>query len=558
MLDRFLVRHLETLLSIPGSKLYRKFERATRDVPEAQQSTLNDILKYAGDSVFGREHGFGTIRSYDDFRNQVPIRDYEGHRPYVDRHTKGEQNVLFPGKPLMYNRSSGTTTIPKLIPVTPYNFQKTIKDRSKLWLYGVMRHYPGIYDAKAFSVVSPAVEGYTEDGTPFGSLSGLIHQNIPEFMKLTHASPYSAMLIKNYEAKTYTTLRFGLASDVSLILTGNPATVLNLATKVDHWKEDLIRDIRDGTLRADLALEPEIRAEAEAVFKPARSRAAELDRLASSNDTLRPADYWPNLRLIHTWTNGNTRLVIPKLKPWFKEETPILDFGYISSEILSTDLMVPENDGSVLQIESGFYEFSRFEDGYNSDREFLLAHQLEIGQRYFIFITTFSGLYRYDMNDVIEVIGFFNQAPVIRFLFKGKGITSIQGEKLSEAQFIEAIKRAAQKTGLRHDFFIGYADSDESQYLLYIEFLEEYPNDRIATFEKAMDEALCDVNIEYAAKLSSQRLKPLSVVKLSKDFFSRYRALRLEEGAHEGQIKWLNLSATEATKKRLKRLLEEE
>jgi hypothetical protein len=91
----------------------------------------------------------------------------------------------------MYNQSSGTTALPKLIPVTPYNFQRTIKDRGKLWLYGLMKQFPSLYSGKDLSVVSPAVEGHTADGTPFGSLSGLMYNNIPNFMKRVHTVPYS-------------------------------------------------------------------------------------------------------------------------------------------------------------------------------------------------------------------------------------------------------------------------------------------------------------------------------------------------------------------------------
>jgi hypothetical protein len=343
---------------------------------------------------------------------------------------------------------------------------------------------------------------------------------------------------------------------VSVILTGNPATVLNLVSKADEWKEDIIRDIRDGTLKKDLEIEPEIRKEAESMLKPAPERALELEKLASKNDRLRPAEYWPNLGLVHTWTNGNTGLVIPKLEPWFKANTPFLDFGYISSEILSADLMLPENNGSVLQIQSGFYEFSKLEDGYSENREFFLAHQLEVGQKYYIYISTFSGLYRYDMNDVIEVVGYFNEAPIIRFLFKGKGITNLQGEKVSEEQFIKAVNLGAEKTDIQHDFFIGYADADAAQYQLYIEFEREYSPETLDRFAQAVDMSLFDMNVEYAAKRKSERLSPLKIIPMGKNFFNRYKMLRLQEGAHEGQIKWLQLASSEISKQRLDKLVE--
>jgi hypothetical protein len=248
--------------------------------------------------------------------------------------------------------------------------------------------------------------------------------------------------------------------------------------------------------------------------------------------------------------------VVPKLWDWYKADTPTLDFGYVSSEILSTDVMVPGNGGSILAVQNGFYEFMPINDMDKdaADKRFLMAHQLEKGGRYFIYFTTFSGLYRYDINDVIEVVDFFNTAPVIKFLFKGKGMTNMQGEKLSEAQFIEAVGLAAGRTNTKHDFYIGYADMTASCYKLYIEFVETHTPAQKEAFAKDVDKALCEVNIEYDAKRKTERLNPLEIIDMGKDLFDRYRSIRLEEGAYEGQIKWLQLSAGEADKNRLEKL----
>jgi hypothetical protein len=158
------------------------------------------------------------------------------------------------------------------------------------------------------------------------------------------------------------------------------------------------------------------------------------------------------------------------------------------------------------------------------------------------------------MNDVIEVVGLFNECPVLKFMFKGKGITNMQGEKLSEKQFIEAIGRARDKAGIAHEFFIGYADVDSSQYKIYLEFTKEYSQQEKQAFAKAVDDSLCEVNVEYEAKFKSERLRPVEIIDMGKDFFPRYRTIRLQEGAHEGQIKWLHLSSTKADKRRLEKL----
>lgn len=551
LIDRILSANLERLLTLPGAKRYKRFIASTKNTAGTQMAVLLRILDYARETEFGRAHGFSEISTYEEYKRRIPVMDYEAHRPYIERHQRGEPDILFPGKPLMYNSSSGTTSKPKLIPVTPYDFKTTVKGRSKLWLYGIMRDFPGIYDGRCLGVVSPAEEGVVEDGTPFGSLSGLVRKNLPPFINLTHTAPYSVALINDYAARTYAVCRFGLPSNVTLIITGNPATVVNIVAKIDLFKEDLIRDIRDGTLKKDLPIEPSIRAELESTLRPAPERARELEAFAKKYHRLRPTEYWPNIKLIHTWTNGNTGLVVPKLRDWFNADTPVLDFGYLSSEILSADIMVPGNGGSVLALESGFYEFVPYEDEDKIDKPFLMAHELKKGQKYFIYVTTFSGLYRYDMNDVIEVIDFLNQAPVVKFLFKGKGIANMQGEKLSEAQFIEAMAIAREKTGFEHEFFIGYADVEQSRYQLFIEFPEAYTQDHHHIFARALDTALCAVNMEFDSKFKSERIQPTEIISMGKDFFSRYRLMRIHEGAYEGQIKWMQLSTIPNTKKQL-------
>jgi len=556
-MNRLLAKNLETILAIPGRKMYRSYERAAKSAAATQAALLAEIVAMNSDTVFGREHGFGSIRGYDDFHAAVPIRDYEGHRPYVERHVAGEADVLFPGRPMMYTRSSGTTAESKLIPITQYNFERAIKNRGKLWLYGLMRAYPGIYRGRSYSVVSPAEEGRTADGTPFGSLSGVMRQNIPAFMHLTHAAPWETTLIADYESRTYCQLRFGVPSDVTTVFTGNPATVLNFATRADAWKERLIRDIRDGTLDPGLDLDPQARALLESRLEPAPDRAAELEAaVGRAGGALRPTDYWPHLGLIHTWTQGNCALVLPKIRPWFREGTPILDFGYIASEVMATDLIDPETQGSLLQVQHAFYEFAAFEDG--DDREpherLLPAHELEEGRRYYIYVTTLSGLYRYDMNDVIEVVGHFHGAPIFRFLFKGKGITSLQGEKLSERQLIDAVALGARRAAVEHDFFVGHADAERGGYTLYVELTGAASREDRERLAAEVDRALGEVNVEYEAKRSSDRLRPLEVVPLGADAFAEYRKLRLAEGAHEGQLKWLHLSAGELTRERMRKL----
>jgi hypothetical protein len=140
-------------------------------------------------------------------------------------------------------------------------------------------------------------------------------------------------------------------------------------------------------------------------------------------------------------------------------------------------------------------------------------------------------------------VGYFNDAPILKFLYKGKGMTNLQGEKFSEQQMIEAVKRATEETGIHHEFFMGYADNDDLRYKLYIELTDNPPPERIDTFAKAVDKAMKAVNLEYEAKRDTARLGPLSVVPLRANSFDSYRAIRREAGTHDGQIKWMQLTS---------------
>lgn len=552
MVSKVLAKNIESLLGVAGRKLEKKYIAAAKDAEQAQLRVLREIITVAKDTEIGRRFNFAAIESHSDYIKHVPVMDYEDLRPYVARHVGGEQDVLFAGKPLLYTRTSGTTAHPKLIPISEYNFNKTIKNRGKLWLYGIAKQFPGVFEGKDFSLVSPAEDGFTDDGVPFGALSGLLYKNIPEFIERVHSIPYEVICIKDFTARAYTLLRFGVPQNVTGVFTGNPSTLVNLAAKADEWKEALIRDIANGTLREDIDIEPEIRASITPLFEPAKKRASVLEQIANASDRFLPTLYWPKLKVIHTWTNGNCRLVIPELREWYGD-TPILDFGYIASEITATDLIDAGTNGSKLALLSAFYEFSPEEQG-DAPKDFLMAHQLEPGKKYYIYVSTYSGLYRYNMNDVIEVVEMYHQAPVIRFLYKGHGVTSIQGEKLSESQLIEAMQRTSKATGIEYGFFVAYANAATAQYEVYAELKMADASDT-KRFEAVLDRMLCAVNIEYESKRHTERLRQVCIIPLVTDAFAQYRAMRLKEGAFEGQLKWLHLSADRVVQDRMRQLV---
>ncbi len=166
----------------------------------------------------------------------------------------------------------------------------------------------------------------------------------------------------------------------------------------------------------------------------------------------------------------------------------------------------------------------------------LTLEELEIGTRYYIIVTTASGLYRYFMNDLVEVTEMFRQTPLVRFVQKGKGVTNLTGEKLYEGQVIDAVRHALDAAGAKAPFFMLIADEHRLAYSLVIECDDETPPD-MHTLAGAVDRRLGELNIEYHAKRDSGRLAPLDARCLRRGAADAYKTACVRAGQREGQFK---------------------
>lgn len=528
-------------LSVAGVPLLKKLEKASRDITLSQDRVLKGIIQSCKDTLFGREHGFASIKSIRDYRQAVPIRDYEGHRGYIDRMSRGEPDVLFPGKPVFYNTTSGTTDKPKLIPVSDRYFREAYSGVSKLWFYTCLRDNPTLFHGKNLSFVAPAEEGRTEDGTPFGSISGVVYRNIPGILKDLYSTPYPVICIKDYEKKYYAMLRYALACNITYIITVNPSTVLQMHRMVLQEAQGLIKDIHDGTLRPDVAseIDPSDRAVMLGKLKPDRARARQLEKLVEQfGEELKPVHYWPDLVCVNTWKQGNCALILPRLQGFFPEKTILREFGYQASEARAGLVLGNEWDYSVLLGHIYHFEFIEESQRQKDDPEVLGADQLEIGKSYYILITNGSGLYRYDINDIVRVEGFFNRFPLFRFLQKGEGVTSLTGEKLSEAHVMQAVDAAAVARNIKVEFYTMFCDVQNYIYKLYVEFPAGTTQNLKKSFLELVDEHIKYVNPEYSAKRESSRLNAPVLVDLKPNSYEMLKAKLLAEGwVREGQYK---------------------
>ena len=552
------------LLGMAGGIQYLKLKSVSRNPRRTSEQTLRGILNYAKDTVYGREHHFAEILAAKDdkelyalYQQYVPAQEYEALRPYVERHKNGEANVLFPGKPIMYATTSGTTKEPKWVPITDVYLNSVYGKMTKVWLFNFIKNRPKVFTGKIVSIVGKVIEGYAPDGTVFGSVSGVTQRDCPKFVKKLYASPADVFSITDYNARYYAIMRMGIERNITLIVTANPSTIVEMQNNVNEFYDQYVDDIEHGTLNKDLNISPEIRAAIQPYLKPNPERAAELRALKQKYGTVLPKHYWPNLQILNTWKCGNTKVYVDKFQHSFPEQMLHQEFGYFSSEC-RFGLVLDDTNNTVLFPHFHYYEFIEEHDLENEHPHFLQLHELEQGKRYCPFVTTYAGLYRYNMNDLVEVGPNFENTPTVHMIQKVNGIVTMTGEKLHERQFIEAVHTAEKELQMPVKFFVGFADLSISAYHFYYEFEDLATTQQQAEqFTQKVDQVLQQSNIEYKAKRESFRVKDPVTHRLQRESFEHFKAQCIAEGARDGQFKMNLLMQDEKRHAKFKTLVME-
>jgi sterol desaturase/sphingolipid hydroxylase (fatty acid hydroxylase superfamily) len=515
--------------------LWKELMQVTDNPRLAQQKALQSILARNAATRYGEEHGFAQISSYEQFVQCLPVVTYEELRPYVEEQLQTGRPALTVEQPAMYNKTSGTTGQPKYVPVTPLELELRRRHGALL----TFRQYafdPLAFSGNVWAVASAAVEGRFENGVPWGSASGLLYASMPKIIADKYVLPPEVFEVANAELKYLLMLRLALAQkNITYLTCANPATLLKLRSLVnEHWA-GLVSDIERGGFWRSEELPPHIMQATGRCLHAIPRRAAELRAIFERGQSATFADLWPFLRMVSTWTSGNCAVSAGNIRSILPVHARIVELGYLSSEFQGTITVDCETSVGLPALRDYFLEFIEPEQWDAGERKFLQLHQLETGRDYYIVITTPSGLYRYFMNDIVNISGKIGATPALRFRQKGKGVTSIVGEKLYESQVTEAVHRAERHFGLHTEFFMMLADMERNSYELLIEAGKETaPAAVLAHF---IDAALSELNVEYCAKRDSDRLAPLRVGYLEHGTGDAYRTHCVEAGQKDGQYK---------------------
>lgn len=511
---------------------WRPVERRAAAPDRAQREVLATLLSHNRDTRFGLEHGFADIGGPDQFRARVPVQDYEQLRPYIDEQRRTGALALTKEAPLFYGQTSGSTGTPKYIPITP-TLLAFHKQEQALFSYLQYRACPAAFDGKAWGIMGASVEGHLDTGHVVGSVSGHLYRSLPRVIQRRFVVPPEVSSIADYDLKYLVILRLALNEPgITYIGSPNPSTFLRLIDILNERREMLLRSLATGVFEPLEALDPRLRAIIAGRLRPLPDRAARLARVAE----ITFANAWPGIRLVTTWTGGSCGIALGRLRAKLPSTAAVMELGYQSTECRGSIALEAGTSGGLPPLNHHFFEFVEQSAWDNGRPTFQTLGELELGRHYYVLITTASGLYRYFMNDLLEVTQFFHRTPLLRFVQKGRGVTSLTGEKLYEAQAIESVSSIAARCGFASSFFMMVADEQASAYRLFVEPDEgARPDARAVALQ--IDRRLGELNIEYHAKRASGRLKPLAIVWLKPGTGEAHKMACVRAGQREGQFK---------------------
>ena len=518
---------------------WRPFVHAAKHPGQVQRALLQQLLRRNTTTRFGREHRLNTVSSYDDFISAVPVQTYETLRPYIEDQEQTGEPALNIAQPVMYAKTSGTTGQAKLIPILPTTLQEHKRSQA-IQSYVQFTTEPGAYYGRCVAIVSPAEEGTLDTGTPYGSTSGFMYQNMPRLAKVKYVLPYQVFEIEDYDLKYLLILRLSVAyRDVTHLACANPSTLVKLLAVLAANRTSLLRDITQQTFsRID-----ELPVDVQAVIRPQLlcmpRRVTELQTILTLPQPTF-ADLWPELQMVSTWTGGSCSIPLARVRPTLPPTARVAELGYLASELRGTLMVDLKRNLGIPTIHENFFEFVECDDWDAGRQAFLTIDQLTEGREYYIFPTTATGLYRYFMNDIVRVTGFFHNTPTIEFVQKGKGVTNITGEKLYESQVIAAVRATENTTGFVSGFFLMFADAVQEHYRLVVECATPTDNWMQQTVE-SVERHLMAGNVEYAAKRASGRLQPLELLPVRPGTGDAYKQDCLKQGQREGQFKLIAL-----------------
>lgn len=451
----------------------RKTSKWVNNPIETQQRVFKELITAGSGTKFGKDHGFGKIKSHSDYIDQVPIRDYEALKGYVEKIIEGEPNVLWPGKPLYFAKTSGTTSGAKYIPITSESIKYQIEaSRNAILNYIHETGNADFVDGKMiFLQGSPEMQ--EKNGIKLGRLSGISAHYVPKYLQKNRLPSWETNCIEDWETKVDEIIK-ETENENMTVIAGIPSWVQmyfeKLNTKTHKKVGELFKNFQ-------LFIYGGVN------YEPYRAKFENLIGKRVDSIELFPA------------SEGF--------------------FAYQDSQ---------REKGMLLLLDSGiFYEFVKADEFFGENAKRITLKDVEVGINYVMIVSTNAGLWAYNLGDTVQFISVKPYKVIVSGRIKH--FISAFGEHVIAKEVEEAIKQAIDSTGARvNEFTVAPEITPKDGELPYHEWLIEFeklPAD-LTDFIHILDKALQQQNSYYFDLIDGKILQPLKITLIREAGFQEY------------------------------------
>jgi hypothetical protein len=451
----------------------RSIRKTAANAILSQDKVFENLIRKARYTKFGKDHGFDVIHNYDDFKNQVPIRDYEALKPYIHQILNGEPDILWKGKPIYLCKTSGTTSGVKYIPLTkeslPYHISAA---RNALFCYIAETGNADFINGKMiFLQGSPALDKVA--GIPVGRLSGIVANHVPVYLQRNRLPTFEVNCIEDWETKVEAISNQTLNENMTLI------------SGIPPWLQMY------------------------------------FDKLLEISGKKYIKEIFPNFSLL-VYGGVNFEPYKKKLERTIGKridsvETYPASEGFIAYQDTQTEL------GLLLNVDAGiFYEFIPADEFYNENPTRISLKDVKLDVNYAIILNTNAGLWAYSLGDTIKFVSLLPYRIIVSGRLKH--FTSAFGEHVIGEEVDRALITAALEFDAEVVEYTVAPQVSPSEGLPYHEWFIEFatkPSD-LGAFSQKLDAEMQKLNIYYKDLISGGILRPIVLTLVVKDGFKQY------------------------------------
>lgn len=536
----------------------RRMEKLCANAFYVQERLLKELLCRNAQTEYGRKWSFSDLHTIKEYQAAVPITEYSDYEELIESRLKGEDRLITSDPVAFYCISAGSMSHPKYIPITKRDIEIHKMYQMDVVMGTIRKEMEGISERELFGKIFETGEfflTFMPDGTMNGVRSGVLHRWLESEGAMDYSwytSPKEVLFPEKLENMLYVKLRFALACRELTAIHGVfvHGIVRMFKYLLENW-DVILEDIETGSVSECFHISAQWKAYLENHLAPDPVRAAQLRAIPLCDpDCIIVRQIWPEVKYIRLVGGSIFQSYMDEVRS-FIGDLPVHYYAYAASEstIGAAYGMNQDDAYYVLIPESCFFEFIPEGD---EEQTPLTFREVEVGGKYELIITTLSGLYRYAIGDVVEVTGFYGEAPIVRISYRKNQVLNIADEKMNVRQLESAIHKFESLTDCVLEGYCvdAYFEGPTPFYYVYLEVNAGDLPDEAA---KLLDDCLLENCFGYKSAREMREIGMVKIALLKKGCFQAYEKFLAGKGYRMEQNKPLRILRTQEQKEYFKK-----